>query len=67
MLIRLRQRLAAVGLSPCAVNLTRADIDVPVVRTFCAGLEPGLRSPPGPRLTAAAAASGADPINHVPF
>jgi ribosomal protein S12 methylthiotransferase accessory factor len=60
-LAEVRKRLGAIGLAPCAVNLTRAAFAIPVVRAVCPGLEPGMRSPPGPRLRAAAQLSGVDP------
>jgi ribosomal protein S12 methylthiotransferase accessory factor len=57
----IRQRLEGLGLSPCVVNQTRAEIGVPVVRALCPGLEAGMTSPPGPRLRATASESGLDP------
>lgn len=63
----IRQRLGLLGLSPCIVNQTRAEIGVPAVRALCAGLEAGMTSPPGPRLRAVAAQSGVDPTMAVPL
>jgi ribosomal protein S12 methylthiotransferase accessory factor len=60
-LAELRKRLAWAGLAPCVVNLTRAVFGIPVARAICPGLEPGMTSPPGPRLSAAAQLSGVDP------
>jgi ribosomal protein S12 methylthiotransferase accessory factor len=62
-----RKRLAAIGLAPCALNLTRAEFGIPVVRVVCPGLEIGLGAPPGPRLRDAAEASGADPAAAMPL
>jgi ribosomal protein S12 methylthiotransferase accessory factor YcaO len=62
-----RQRLAAIGLAPCALNLTRAAFGIPVVRVICPGLELGLTAPPGPRLRAAAETSGVDPADAMPL
>ncbi|MDR3530746.1 MAG: YcaO-like family protein [Rhodopila sp.] len=62
-----RRRLEAVGLTAYAVNLTRAALGIPVVRTFCPGLEMGMASPPGPRLRLAAARSGIDPCSAIPL
>jgi ribosomal protein S12 methylthiotransferase accessory factor len=66
-LAAVRERLGAVGLAPCALNLTRAVFDIPVVRVVCPGLEPGMTSPPGPRLRAAARISGIDPNDVTPL
>jgi ribosomal protein S12 methylthiotransferase accessory factor len=62
-----RQRLHAVGLAPCALDLTRAAFGIPVVRVICPGLEPGMTSPPGPRLRAATHLSGVDPTDVMPL
>lgn len=52
----LEAALAARGLTPLAVDLTRADLDVPVVRVLVPGLEPhadfDALFPPAPRLLA---------------
>jgi ribosomal protein S12 methylthiotransferase accessory factor len=66
-LAAVRWRLDAIGLAPCALNLTRATFGIPVVRVICPGLEQGMTSPPGPRLRAVAAASGVDPDDVVPL
>jgi ribosomal protein S12 methylthiotransferase accessory factor len=66
-LAEVRQRLAAIGLAPCALNLTRAAFGIPVVRVICPGLELGLTAPPGPRLRAAAETSGVDPADAMPL
>jgi ribosomal protein S12 methylthiotransferase accessory factor len=66
-LAALRQRLDAVGVAPCALDLTRATFGVPVVRVVCAGLEAGWTSPPGPRLRRAAELSGVDPADAPPL
>jgi ribosomal protein S12 methylthiotransferase accessory factor len=63
----IRQSLERLGLSPCVLNLTRPEIGVPVVRALCPGLETGMTSPPGPRLRAAAAQSGLDPMRVAPL
>jgi ribosomal protein S12 methylthiotransferase accessory factor len=55
-----RRWLEAAGLTPCAVDLTRDIYGIPVSRVLCAGLEPGLSSPAGPRLTRSARAAGID-------
>jgi len=60
-----RQRLGVAGLAPCAVNLTRAVFGIPVVVAVCPGLEPGMTSPPGLRLRAAAQLSGVDPTGAI--
>jgi ribosomal protein S12 methylthiotransferase accessory factor len=62
-----RRRLDAVGLAPCVLNLTRTAFELPVVRVICPGLEQGMTSPPGPRLTAAAQLSGVDPTDMMPL
>lgn len=59
-LAAVRQRLHAVGLSACVVNLTRPALGVAVTRAFCAGLEVGIAAPPGPRLLAMAEHTGFD-------
>jgi ribosomal protein S12 methylthiotransferase accessory factor len=64
---QIRQRLERLGLFACAVNLTRAEIGVPVVRILCPGLEPSTTSPPGERLCAAAAEAGVDPAMVIPL
>jgi ribosomal protein S12 methylthiotransferase accessory factor len=52
-LLRLRDRLEACGLTPCAQNLTRPEFEIPMVRVVCPGLRfaPALaredRSPEG--------------------
>jgi ribosomal protein S12 methylthiotransferase accessory factor len=56
----INRNLGGLGLSACALNLTRQEIGVPAVRALCPGLEPGLASPPGPRLRAVAAEWGGD-------
>ena len=66
-LAQVRQLLAAAGLSPCAIDLTRSVFGIPVVRAVCPGLEQGMTAPPGPRLRAAAERSGADPMNAIPL
>jgi ribosomal protein S12 methylthiotransferase accessory factor len=67
-LAALRQRLSAIGLAPCALDLTRAGLGVPVVRVICPGLqEAGADSPPGPRLLQAARLSGVDPNAVMPL
>ncbi len=66
-LAALRQRLDAVGVAPCALDLTRAAFGVPVVRVICPGLEVGPTSPPGPRLRRAAELSGVDPADAPPL
>ena len=63
----IRQRLDRLGLSPCVVNLTRAEIGVPAVRALCPDLEAGMTSPAGPRLCAAAAELGSDPGRVAPL
>ncbi|HTW70855.1 MAG TPA: YcaO-like family protein [Acetobacteraceae bacterium] len=50
-LAALRQCLAAAGLTACALNLTRAGFGIPVTRVVCPGLEQGVSSPPGSRLS----------------
>ena len=60
-LAEVRKRLAAVGVAPCAINLTRAAFGIPMVRVICPGLEHGMTAPPGARLRAAARGSGVDP------
>ena len=67
LLAALRGRLDSAGLTPCALNLTRAALGVPVVRVVCPGLEMGMTSEPGPRLAAAAARTGADPLRVPPL
>jgi ribosomal protein S12 methylthiotransferase accessory factor len=67
MLAALRQRLAAAGLAPCALNLSRAAFGVPVTRVVCPGLEQGMASPPGPRLSASVEFTGIDPATVAPF
>jgi ribosomal protein S12 methylthiotransferase accessory factor len=62
-LAEVRKRLGVAGLAPCALNLTRAMFGIPAVRAVCPGLEPGMTSPPGPRLRAAAQLSGVDPTD----
>ena len=57
-----RARLKAVGLEPCAIDLTRGEIGIPVVRVICPGLQPHPSSPPTPRLRAAIAAAGDPPV-----
>jgi hypothetical protein len=47
------------------VNLTRAVFGIPVVVAVCPGLEPGMTSPPGLRLRAAAQLSGVDPTGAI--
>ncbi len=49
-LAAIRARLAAAGLAPCVVNLTRLAFGIPVVRVLCPGLEAGDDAPDGPRL-----------------
>ena len=66
-LLEVRKRLDALGLAPWVLNLTRAMFGIPVVRVICPGLEPGMTSPPGPRLRALAEASGVDPANVIPL
>jgi ribosomal protein S12 methylthiotransferase accessory factor len=66
-LAALRKKLQAVGLAPCAINLTRAVFGIPVARVACPGLEMGMIAPPGPRLRAAATQSGADPTAAIPL
>lgn len=63
----LRERLEALGLSPCVLNLTKAEIGVPAVQALCAGLEVGMTGPPGPRLRAAAAEWDVDPMAATPL
>jgi ribosomal protein S12 methylthiotransferase accessory factor len=63
----IRQRLDRLGLSPCVLNLTRAQIGVPVVRALCPGLEAGMTSPPGLRLRATASEWGLDPMMAAPL
>ncbi len=60
LLAALRHCLARVGLTPCALDLTRDSFNIPVVRTVCPGLEPGFDAPPGPRLRAMAALHDVD-------
>jgi ribosomal protein S12 methylthiotransferase accessory factor YcaO len=64
-LAEVRKRLSVAGLAPCALNLTRAMFGIPVVRAVCPGLEPGMTSPPGPRLRASAHLSGIDPTGAI--
>ncbi|HUB11382.1 MAG TPA: YcaO-like family protein [Acetobacteraceae bacterium] len=66
-LAELRRRLAAAGLAPCALNLTRAAFDIPVTRVVCPGLEQGMTSPPGSRLLQSAKLAGIDPIAIAPL
>jgi ribosomal protein S12 methylthiotransferase accessory factor len=66
-LLEARKRLSAIGLAPCAVDLTRAAFGIPVVRVICPGLEAGMTSAPGPRLRSAAQLSGVDPTAAVPL
>jgi ribosomal protein S12 methylthiotransferase accessory factor len=66
-LAEVRARLEAAGLAPCALNLTRDVFAIPVVRAICPGLEPGMTSPPGPRLREAAHLSGCDPADISPL
>ena len=66
-LAALRQRLGAVGLAPCALDLTCAAFAIPVVRVLCPGLELGLAAPPGPRLLRLAERSGIDPADVPPL
>jgi len=63
----LRQRLAEAGLAPCALNLTRPRFGIPVTRVICPGLEQGMTSPPGARLSASAKSSGIDPVMVAPL
>ncbi len=56
-----RARLAAVGLAPCAMDLTRDAFAIPVVRVICPGLQPDPSAPPTPRLREAIAAAGGAP------
>lgn len=56
-LAALRDRLAAAGLAPCVVNLTRPAFGVAVVRVLCPGLEAG-HTAHGPRLHTTWAAAG---------
>jgi ribosomal protein S12 methylthiotransferase accessory factor len=67
MLGMIRQGLEGAGLSPCVLNLTRAEIGIPAVRVLCPGLEVGMTSPPGPRLRVAASDSGFDPSSAAPL
>ena len=67
LLAALRQRLAAIGEAPCALDLTRALFAVPVVRVLCPGLDLGPTAPPGPRLLRAAEQSGVDPFAAPPL
>lgn len=67
LLAALRQRLAAIGEAPCALDLTRAVFGVPVVRVLSPGLDAGPTAPPGPRLLHAAEQSGVDPIAAPPL
>jgi ribosomal protein S12 methylthiotransferase accessory factor len=62
-LTALRRRLSSAGSSAAALNLTREQFGIPVVRAVCPGLELGLMAPPGPRLSAVAARNGVDPVN----
>jgi len=56
----IRSRLARRGLIPGSVDLSRESLGIAVTRMVCPGLEPDMGAPPGPRLRAAAAASGVD-------
>ena len=47
-----RRRLDLIGLAPSVLNLTRDSFGIPVTRVVCPGLEIGMSSPPGPRLSA---------------
>jgi ribosomal protein S12 methylthiotransferase accessory factor len=67
MLAALRARLAAAGLAPCALNLTRAVSGIPVTRVVCPGLEQGMLAPPGSRLSASAKFAGIDPATVAPL
>lgn len=63
----IRRKLEALGLSPCVLNLTRAEIGVPAARALCPGLEAGMTAQPGPRLRAAASHWGVDPMTASPL
>ncbi len=63
----LRQRLDAIGVAPCALDLTRPAFGVPVVRVLCPGLDAGPSAPPGPRLQRTAEQFGADPFAAPPL
>jgi ribosomal protein S12 methylthiotransferase accessory factor len=54
----IRARLAAHGLFPCAVDLTRETLGIPVVRVICSGLQADPSAPPTSRLREAMARSG---------
>lgn len=66
-LAALRQCLAASGLAPCALDLTRAVSGIPVTRVVCPGLEQGMLSPPGSRLSASAKFAGIDTATVAPL
>jgi ribosomal protein S12 methylthiotransferase accessory factor len=67
MLAAVRARLAAAGLAPCALNLTRDVSGIPVTRVVCPGLEQGMVSPPGSRLLASAKLAGIDTATVAPW
>ena len=67
LLTALRHRLASTGSSAAALNLSREQFGIPVVRAVCPGLELGMMVPPGPRLSAVAARNGVDPANIQPL
>jgi ribosomal protein S12 methylthiotransferase accessory factor len=67
LLAGVRKRLEAAGVEVYALNLTKAALGIPVMRTLAPNLEMGVTSPPGPRLLAAAARSGVDLTRPVPL
>jgi len=66
-LAEVRRRLAAVGMVPAALNLTRAAFGIPVTRVVCPGLEQYMTAPPGSRLWASAELAGVDPTGVAPL